>query len=282
MAFEHTSLAALAERFEAFLVDQFGVLLNGAGCYSFAPTALSQLGATGKPVILLSNSGKCAAPNEARLTALGFDRAAYQMVLSSGEAAHAELSRRIGDTLAPGTGVWLHARDNDTSAIDGLALTRTDDPANAGLILLAGSLADQMSMDDYRAMLAAAAQRQVPCLCTNPDMEMLTPTGTHPGAGAIAALYQSMGGAVDWIGKPYPLIYAEARRRLPDVAPARILTIGDSPAHDIAGGQGAGMATALVRTGLHERLSDAVLRAECVAKGHVPDFVIPRFSFEVA
>lgn len=280
MPSDRTTLAALATRFDAFLVDQFGVLLDGPGAYPFAPAALSRLAATGRPVILLSNSGKRSAPNEARLTTLGFDRAAYRMVLSSGEAAHAELARRIGSVLEPGTPVWLHARDGDRSAIAGLALTETADPAAAGLILLAGSLADRIPMEGYRRLLAPAAARGTPCLCTNPDIEMLTATGKHPGAGAIAQLYESLGGRVGWIGKPYPLIYAEAMRRLPGIAAGRILTIGDSPDHDVAGGQGAGMATALVRTGLHAELGDAALMDLCVSSGHVPDYIIPRFAFE--
>lgn len=282
MTFEHSTLAALAHRYDAFLVDQFGVLLDGPGAYPFAAAALSTLASTGKPLILLSNSGRRSAPNEARLVSLGFARDSFRTVFSSGEAAHACLARRIGTTLAAGTKVWLHARDGDRSAIEGLDLTETDEPARAGLILIAGSLADRITMDEYRQMLAPAAQAGVPCLCTNPDVTMMTASGLRPGAGAIARLFSDLGGAVEQIGKPFPLIYEEVRALLPGIPASRILTIGDSPAHDVAGGQGAGMATALVRTGIHADLSDVALLDLCRAEGHVPDHVIPRFSFEEA
>lgn len=282
MGFERTSLADLAGRFDAFLVDQFGVILDGPGAYPFAPAALAALAATGKPVILLSNSGRRSAPNVARLAALGFSRDSFRTVFSSGEAAHACLARRIGDTLAPGTAVWLHAREGDRSAIEGLGLTETGDPARAGLLLIAGSQADRLSLEDYRRILAPAARAGIPCLCSNPDMTMMSATGLKPGAGAIARIYAELGGQVDYVGKPHPLIYDEVRQLLPGLPPARILTIGDSPAHDVAGGQGAGMATALVRTGIHAGLADAALRDLCRGQGHVPDFVIPRFSFEEA
>lgn len=272
-----TTLAVLAPQFDAFLIDQFGVLLNGIGAYPFAPLSISRLAQLGKPIVLLSNSGKRAAPNEARLTGLGFDRDAYLMVMSSGEAAHSVLAHRIGTSLPQRAKVWLHARDNDTSPIDGLALTRVDKPELADLLLLAGSRADRISLADYRAMLAPAAHRQTPLVCNNPDIEMLTPTGTHPGAGAIARTYANLGGPVEWIGKPYPLIYAEAVRRLSGIATDRILCIGDSPAHDIAGGHAAGHKTALVRTGLHAGLSDAALTALCAAEA-VPDFILPAFD----
>lgn len=272
-----TTLAALAEQFDAFLIDQFGVLLNGTSAYPFAPLSLSRLAQLGKPILLLSNSGKRAVPNEARLTGFGFARDAYLMVMSSGEAAHSSLAHRIGASLPQGAKVWLHARDNDTSAVDGLALTRVASPEQADLLLLAGSQADRISLTDYRAMLAPAAHRQTTLLCTNPDIEMLTPTGTHPGAGAIAQIYSGLGGPVEWIGKPYPLIYAEAARCLPGIAADRILCIGDSPEHDIAGGHAAGHKTALVRTGLYGDLTDAALAAICAAQS-VPDFILPAFD----
>ncbi|MCV2865090.1 TIGR01459 family HAD-type hydrolase [Defluviimonas sp. WL0075] len=274
------TLKELAARFDAFLVDQFGVLLTGSGAYDFAPAALSRLSSYGKPVILLSNSGKRSAPNEARLTRLGFARGSYLTVMSSGEAAYSALRHRIGADLAPGTAVWVHARDGDQSNVAGLGLVPVDSPADAGLIVLAGSLGDVLTLDDYRALLAPAARRAVPCLCTNPDMEMLTPQGIRFGAGRIARLYEELGGPVEWIGKPHPLIYAEAARLLPGIAPDRILCIGDSPAHDVAGGQAAGYATALVRTGLHAELDDTSRAALCENEGAVPDFVIPCFCFD--
>lgn len=276
-----TTLAELAPQFDGFLIDQFGVLLDGAGCYPDAPAALSQLAEFSKPILLLSNSGKRAAPNQTRLGKLGFAPDSYLMVLSSGEAAYGLLSRRIGHDLPKAARVWLHARDDDTSAIDGLDLRRCDDPGTADLLLVSGSQGDRISLADYGMALAPAAAKAVPMLCTNPDIEMLTPTGTHFGAGAIARLYASMGGQVEWVGKPYPLIYAEAGRHLAGIAAARILCIGDSPAHDVLGGKTAGHATALVRTGLHANLSLPDLRALCAATS-APDFIIPAFRFAKA
>lgn len=54
-----------------------------------------------------------------------------------------------------------------------------------------------------------------------------------PAPGAIAALYEELGGKVTWVGKPYPRIYAEAARLIGNPRP--ILCIGDSAEHDVAG-----------------------------------------------
>lgn len=272
-----TDLVTLAEQFDFFLIDQFGVLMDGSGAYRGAPAALSALAQMGKTIVLLSNSGKRAAPNEARLSRLGFDRASYRSVMSSGEAAFDEIKSRIGQSIAPGTAVWVHARDDDMSSIDGLDLTAAEKAESAELLVIAGSRADEFDRAQYRDWLTPAARRDVPAFCTNPDMKMLTPQGQRFGAGAIAQMYEELGGRVDWVGKPYPLIYRMAHAALGK--PARVLCIGDSPAHDIAGGQAAGFATALVRTGLHADLSEDALMDHCRAVA-MPDFVIPGFVME--
>ena len=272
-----TTLASLVPRFDAFLVDQFGVLLDGVRAYPFAPAALGKLSEQGKPVVLLSNSGRRAAPNEARLTSLGFDRGTYTALLSSGETAHLELCDRIGEAIAPGARVMVISRHVDGAEVEGLDLMLTMDPAEADLVLISGSRGEELPLDHYHALLADPATRAVPCLCTNPDMTMLHESGTAFGAGRIAQLYEELGGQVEYFGKPGPQIYHAAARLLPDVPPERVLCIGDSPAHDIRGGRAAGHATALVRTGIHADEPLEALLAAC-PPGDQPDFVIPRFD----
>lgn len=276
-----TTLAVLAPQFDAFMIDQFGVLLDGNGAYPHASKTLAALAQMGKHVVLLSNSGKRAGPNESRLAKLGFDRASYSAVMSSGEVAFADITARIGHGIAPQAAVWVHARDGDMSSVEGLALKLVEDAGRADLLVIAGCRADTFDLEQYRAWLTPAAKHKVPAFCTNPDMEMLTPNGKRFGAGAIAHLYEDLGGTVEWVGKPFPLIYRMAYDVLGQPDRARVLCIGDSPAHDIAGGQRAGFATALVRTGLHADFSDMEVVAHCNATA-VPDFIIPSFNLTEA
>lgn len=279
MSLELSALDGIAPQFDAFLIDQFGVLLNGEGAYPFAPPALRRLADMGKRIVLLSNSGKRAERNNQRLVHHGFDRSSFETVLSSGEVAFGYLRDHIGADIQQGAKVLLLARDDDVSAIDGLALELTDNPDDAELILLAGSRGDEMELSDYRAKLAGAAARDVTCICTNPDMTMMTSDGKRFGAGKIANLYEELGGSVHWIGKPHKMIYEAALALLGDTDRTRIMCIGDSPVHDIAGGQAAGLQTALVRTGIHAEDTDADIEAECRGLGAMPDFFLSRFSF---
>lgn len=279
MSLEISNLDDIAPRFDAFLIDQFGVLLNGEGAYPFAPDALQYLSELGKRIVLLSNSGKRAERNNERLMRHGFNRDSFETVLSSGEVAFTYLKDHIGTDIKPGAKVLLLARDDDVSAIEGLSLALTDSPDDADLILLAGSRGDEMDLVSYRSKLSGAAARKVPCICTNPDITMMTPVGKRFGAGKIAKLYEELGGSVHWIGKPHKMIYQAALALLGDVNPERVLCIGDSPAHDIAGGQSAGLQTALVRTGIHAEDADADIEAECKRLGVMPNFFLSRFSF---
>ncbi|HUG62819.1 MAG TPA: TIGR01459 family HAD-type hydrolase, partial [Methylomirabilota bacterium] len=275
MIFEElTDLAALAERHDVFLVDQFGVLHDGVAPYPGAVEALAALKAAGKRVVLLSNSGRRASVNEERLVGLGFLPGTWDLFLTSGEVAWRRLSGGLGEpAVRPGTRCLLIARGGDRSAVDGLDLTLVDDGRDAEIVLLSGSDGDTVPLERYRALLEPAAAAGAPCLCTNPDKIMLTPVGPRFGAGAIADLYAELGGAVTWIGKPYPEIYRVALDAMGNPAPDRAVAIGDSIEHDIAGAKGVGIAASLVRSGILADLSPGELRALCRHHGAEPDTV---------
>jgi HAD superfamily hydrolase (TIGR01459 family) len=274
-----SGLGDLTQRFDAFLVDQYGVLLNGSGPYPYASKALAQLARRGKRNVVLSNSGKRSAENETRLVKLGFAPDCFVAVLSSGETAYAEIARRIGKSLKPGARIWVHVTDDTASPVAGLDLSPCEDPAEADLLLLAGCRPWAYSLEEYSALLRAGAEAGKPCVCSNPDMTMMVGNELKFGAGRVARMYEEMGGHVEWFGKPHPAIYVEALRLLADIDRGRILCIGDSPSHDILGGCGAGLATALVRTGIHAAESEADVMARCESLGARPDFLLPRMDF---
>lgn len=277
-------LADLADRYDLFLVDQFGVLHDGSAAYRGAVEALARLKGAGSTVILISNSGKRAADNQARLARLGFDRSSYDAFVSSGEVAW----RRIADDqlpVAPGAARPLRCllvnRRGDETAIAGLDLDLVDSAVAADLVLLTGSDGDIRPLADYRTLLAPAAARRLPCLCANPDKVMILAEGAGYGAGAIADLYTALGGPVTWIGKPYPEIYRyaleEAGRCGSRPEPGRVIGIGDSIEHDIAGAKHAGFAAALVTAGIHVSDDEAALAAAMQAHAAVPDHLLDRF-----
>lgn len=85
---------------------------------------------------------------------------------------------------------------------------------------------------------------------TNPDATFPTPEGLLPGSGTvIGALEIASGKKARIMGKPEPLMYEMALRRL-NLKPDETLAVGDRFETDIVGAQAAGIHSALVLTGV--------------------------------
>lgn len=272
-----TSLDDLAARYDAFLVDQFGVLRDDERAYPGANDALLHLKARGKTVVILSNSGRSGDYNAGRLMRLGFDRAGFDRFLTSGDIAYDILARETaGDSGR--TRCLTISSGGDHDLADRLAFESVEDAAEADVVIISGSGAETIPLAAYRERLAPAAARAVPCYCTNPDRHKLTRGGAiAPGAGSIALAYRDLGGPVRWFGKPYPAIYRHALTLLAPVPENRVICIGDSLEHDIRGAACAGLASCLVRTGILAEKDESALTALAAEYGASPDFVLPRF-----
>lgn len=94
--------------------------------------------------------------------------------------------------------------------------------------------------DDYREQLEAFAKRGLKMICANPDIVVERGDRLIWCSGALARLYEELGGEVAIVGKPYTPIYTSARAHLAkvrggEVAKNRILAIGDGLPTDIKG-----------------------------------------------
>ncbi|MBM9400702.1 TIGR01459 family HAD-type hydrolase [Gluconacetobacter azotocaptans] len=271
-------VAALAGRYDALFVDQYGVLHDGATPYPGARDALLRLRDAGQRVLLLSNSGRPGPYNVERLARLGLGPELYETIVTSGDTALA-LARSGDIPVRRGMRCLLiDGGGHDTHFCDVLGLVVDATPARADLVVIAGSQGGTLTEAQYRAMLAPLARRGVYAVCTNPDRRMLVPGGTAFGAGRIAELYEEEGGRVVWIGKPHRAIYTHAAR-ICDVRPERVLCVGDSVEHDIAGALGFGADSALVRTGILADATPRELEAAFVRYSARPDYILPGLAW---
>jgi HAD superfamily hydrolase (TIGR01459 family) len=232
---KHTTLEDLASQFDAFFVDQFGVLMDASGPFPFAIHAIKKLSEYNKPIVLLSNSGKRAEQNCERLEKLGFDLNLFTAVITSGEVAYWTIKNKFEDGSVTNPKIYLISRDADTSPVNGLSCEIAKYTNEADYLLIAGSESDRRPLNHYISLLEPMANKGVPAFCTNPDLIMLTPNGTSFGAGLIAKEYEKMGGFVTWFGKPHPLIYKFALNKIQKIDSKKVLCIGDSLEHDIRG-----------------------------------------------
>ena len=265
------SLAEIADQFGALVLDQWGVLHDGSTPYPGAIEALTALKDRGTRLAVLSNSGKRAGPNGARIAAMGFPAALFDSVMTSGEALWQDIAtgRVAAKRLFP-----IERAQGDADAwADGLDLVLTSEIDEAEAVLLMG-LPDGADPLGFDAVLDAAQARDLPILCTNPDRASPRAGGvtvTSPGALAHAAA--DNGATVSFYGKPHLPVFRAVEAAL-CLEPPALLMIGDSLEHDIAGGAGAGWSTLFVRGGLHSARFDGpdvqAQLAELVADENAP------------
>ncbi len=251
MTREIAGLSEIIADVDAVLVDQYGVLHDGKHAFPGARAALEALFERKMPVVALTNSGKRAAENAARLDRLGFPECLFTAIVSSGEVVWRDLRDRLAaGSLAPGSRVLVLSRDRDRSVVAGLDLEPAGPGDPADLVIIASVEPERLSRERYRDMLLPHAEAGVPAICANPDHVIYAGDATAFGPGIVAADYAAAGGPVRYAGKPAADFFAVALAEAGTPVPARTLMIGDSPHHDIAGAAAVGIATLLVTGGV--------------------------------
>ena len=240
-------LSEIAGRYDALYCDLWGCLHNGLTPYPAAVAALQGFRRDGGLVILLTNSPRPGTEVLAQLDGMGVPRDAFDDIVSSGDAARAEVaSGRLGravEHVGPA---------RDLGFFEGLPVSIVD-RASADSVVLTGLHDDETETpDDYADTIADWLARGLPVLCANPDVVVDRGHQRIYCAGAIAEAFRAAGGAPIYTGKPHDPIYRVAADRLSRAgrAGARVLAIGDGIATDVLGGARQGIDTLFVTGGL--------------------------------
>ena len=243
-------LSELAPNYDVLLCDVWGVIHNGRESFPAACAALARFRAERGPVVLISNAARPHAPVIDQLDALGVPREAWSHIVTSGDATRVLLADR-----APGP-AWLIGVDRDAPLYEGLGL-KTSDLKHAAFISVTGPYDDENDEPgDYRDRFCRGVERGLEMICANPDIVVQRGDKLIYCGGALAQLYESLGGRVTMAGKPYPAIYelslakaAEALGRPLD--PRKVLCIGDGLPTDIRGANARGLDVLFVASGIH-------------------------------
>jgi HAD superfamily hydrolase (TIGR01459 family) len=247
-------LSAIADRYDALLLDQWGVLHGGVEPYPGVLETLAALRRAGKPVAVLSNAPRRSVHAEGRLYQIGVPADAYDVLVTSGDSAHAALAARDDPAHAALGRSYLFVGPGwDTGLVEGLDYRQVDRVSEADFLLVVGLFDEADPITRYEALFAEAAARHLAMVCVNPDLVIHRQGGTTaPCAGWLAQHYrQAHGGRVIYHGKPAPAIFRRAAGILGQAQNARILVVGDSLATDIKGAAAAGYDSLFVTRGIH-------------------------------
>lgn len=245
-------LSEIAERYDGFIVDLWGVLHDGVTAFPAALDCLAALRARGKRVAILSNAPRRVDAVIERNRVLGITEAHFDAVLSSGEETWQFLKRRCDDWYrALGPGCFHLGPDRDQGMLDGLDYDIVATLQQADFVLTTGAHHGDSRVEDYQDLLEHALKRELPMICANPDREVIRGGRREICAGAIAEHYRDMGAPVRFHGKPDRSVYRTTLELLGLSDQARVLGIGDSLRTDVAGAQAAGFDSLFVLGGIH-------------------------------
>lgn len=283
-------LAPLADCYDACIVDLWGTLHNGIEPLPGALDCVSRLRAAGASIALLSNAPFRNDAVEKVLATIGVPHNLYDVLLSSGEMAWRAVADRIDPWHAAlGRRAAFIGPDRHRPMLDNPQIDPVDGYAAADFVLCTGPRQATDTIDDYGADLTAAAARNLPMVCANPDREVMRGEMREMCAGAIAERYErDFGGDVAWHGKPYAPVFDEVLRLLGGPPRARVLMIGDGVHTDIAGAAAAGLDALMICGGIHaaalgitpgELPSAAALDAFLTEHGQAPRYAAARLRW---
>ncbi len=263
------SVAPLAATTDAWISDIWGVLHNGIAAYPEAGAACVAYRRAGGTVVLVTNAPRPEADVAHMLERLGVPREAYDAIMTSGDVSRSLIANY------PGARLYHLGPERAAGVLTGLDV-RLSGADDAEVVLCTGLFEDEHEQpEDYRAELTGLARRNVPLICANPDLVVERGPKLVPCAGALAQIYEEIGGTVLYAGKPYGPIYERAyaairsaRGTLPPKD--RILAIGDGLRTDVEGAGREGLRCLFIASALHvdeRREFDAGHAAEIVA-GH--------------
>lgn len=245
-----TGLSEIADRYPAVLSDVWGVIHNGVAAFPPAVEALRRYRQAGGIVVLITNAPRPSPPIREQLAGLGVGTDVFDDLVTSGDVTRELLLSR------PERAMIHIGPDRDLSLYHGLPHRLVGD-AEGEIVSVTALLDDERETpEDYRSRLEGFAARRLPLVCANPDIVVERGHSLVWCAGALARMYEEIGGEVIMLGKPFRPIYDTARARLARIAGRafdnrEIVAIGDGLPTDIRGADAQDLDVLFVTGGIH-------------------------------
>jgi HAD superfamily hydrolase (TIGR01459 family) len=285
------ALAEIGDQYDVLYCDLWGCVHNGLELYSAAVAALREFRAKGGAVALMTNAPRTHGTVERRLEKMGLPRDAWDVIATSGDATQEAML--LG---AAGRRLWHIGPAREFDLFEDIPQDLADQPpielvdyaAADGIICIGLADEERESPEDYRGRFLSAKTRGLTMLSANPDLVVDYGARRIYCGGALAQIYEEMGGPVLSFGKPHPPIYDLARRRLAALGITygndRVLAVGDGLLTDIAGALAEGVDALFLTGGLEatrfgadvENPAPEALRAWLEAQRQSPHFAMGR------
>ena len=235
-------LRSIADNYDIFYIDLWGVVHNGVTLHKTAIEALEEITKAKKRYILLTNAPR---PNNSVnlfLKKMGMEEEMREKVYSSGEASLSYLKKNFLNKK------FFHlGPSRDFDLFLDFKKDKTEDIKESSYLLCTGLFEDKgEDLNYYKELFKEHINKEM--ICTNPDLIVDKGKKRELCAGSVALVFKKLGGAVTYFGKPFPAVYNQAI----DNKGKKILSIGDNLNTDIKGANLLNYDSLLISNGIHK------------------------------
>jgi glycerol-1-phosphatase len=277
-AMEQVKFSQLIGKFDLILFDAYGVLNRGAAPIDGSVATIDSCIQRGKNFLIVSNNAS-EKPEGVwqKLNRLGFN-IKLEQIITSGMAIKLSLATSIYSGL-PYLLIGTPDSANDYGENPArLLLNPPDAPLKIGkkpAYVLICSNRDYYGKIQQEVVEAQLANGSLPLLVANPDIIVQA----NDSQSVVVAGYTAYELSKKYncpsigIGKPFSPVYQLALEKFPNLAPKKILMVGDSLTTDILGGAAMGFSTCLTLSGIHG-VDAKNIEAVCKKWAIQPDYIV--------
>ena len=239
---DNNGLKSIAENYDIFYIDLWGVVHNGITLHKNAIEALEEITKAKKKYVLLTNAPRPNKTVKLSLEKMGMNKEIIKNVYSSGEAALGYLKKNLTDEK------FYHlGPSKDFDLFLDFKKNKTIDIKESSYLLCTGLFEEQgEDLDYYKELFKKHINKKM--ICTNPDLIVDRGDKRELCAGSVALVFEKMGGEVIYFGKPFPEVY----NRSINNKKKRVLSIGDNLNTDIKGANLLNYDSLLILNGVHK------------------------------
>ena len=239
---DKVGLRAIADNYDLFYIDLWGVVHNGIKLHQEAVLTINQILKIKKHFVLLTNAPR---PNEVVrvfLKKMGLEKKIRDHVFTSGEASLNYLKKNYSSKK------FFHiGPPRDFDLFSDFKKNQSKNIDSSEYLICTGLFDDHDSdLNYYRELLEKYINRKM--ICTNPDLIVDRGKKRELCAGSVAMIFEKLGGEVIYFGKPYPEVYHQSF----DNNNKKILSIGDNLNTDIRGANLLNYDSLLISNGIHK------------------------------
>tara|TARA_B100000780_G_C21113465_1_gene450207 strand:- start:1169 stop:1999 length:831 start_codon:yes stop_codon:yes gene_type:complete len=234
------NFSEIYENYDTFIIDLWGVIHNGIHLYEESVDVVEKLISKNKKVIFLSNAPRPSENVIKFLKKIEMKEKYLKNVMTSGEAA-----MKVLKNLKYGKNFFHLGPKRDNPLFFGLEENKTS-LEKCDFILCTGLIENhEKDLQYYKDLLRKNLHKKL--ICTNPDLIVHRGDDEEYCAGTIAKIFESIGGKVIYIGKPYKEIYNIILKKN-----ERNFIIGDNLNTDIRGANNLSLDCLFITNGVHK------------------------------